>query len=289
MISTDNYLPDKPFDDRISEARRKIKDADAILVGAGAGLSAAAGIDYAGPEFRRDFADYIRKYGFTDLYSSGFYDFPTEEERWARWARHIRFALLSRDAMPLYDELLRLVKGKDFFVITTNVDEQFRKAGFPADRLFEVQGDYGRMQCSHACHDRTYDDTEVVNTINAHAHDLTVDSRFVPACPVCGGTMDVNLRVNQYFVEDENWHKAAARYEEFVASHISSRLVLLEIGVGFNTPAIIRYPFERITYTDQSATLIRLNDSWPQGAREIARRTISFAEDMNVVIPKLAE
>ena len=278
---------ERTLNERIEQARLKIAEADAILIGAGAGLSLAAGIDYAGPEFRTEFADYIQKYGFRDLYSSGFYEFPTEEERWTRWARHIRFTLLSREGMPLYKDLLQLVEGKNFFVITTNVDEQFRKAGFPKNRLFEVQGDYGRMQCSVACHDKTYDDTAVVNNINAHAHDMTVERKFVPVCPVCEGTMDVNLRVNQYFVEDKNWHESAERYEKFVTEHINSRLVLLELGVGMNTPSIIRYPFERITYSDKKATLIRMNDSWPLGASEISDRTISFAEDMSLIIENL--
>ena len=278
---------EKTLKKRIETAKEKIREADAILIGAGAGLSAAAGIDYSGPEFRTAFADYIRKYGFQDLYSSGFYDFPTEEERWTRWARHIQFTLLSRKGMPLYNDLLRIVQDKDYFVITTNVDEQFRKAGFPSDRIFEVQGDYGRMQCSVACHNKTYDDTEVVNTINAHAHDMTVASEYVPVCPVCGGTMDVNLRINQYFVEDERWHKSAERYEEFVNKHLNSRLVLLELGVGMNTPSIIRYPFERITHRNNKSTLIRLNNSWTQGAMENASRTITFGEDMSKVIPLL--
>ncbi len=278
---------DKNLSDRIRDAREKIKEADAILIGAGAGLSSAAGIDYSGPEFRKEFADYIQKYGFSDLYTSGFYDFPTEEERWTRWARHIRFTLLSREDMPLYKELLRLVEGKDFFVITTNVDEQFRKAGFPSDHLFEVQGDYGKMQCSVACHNRTYDNTDIVNAINAHAHDMTVDSKYIPVCPVCGGTMDVNLRINEYFVEDDNWHESAERYEQFVRRHINSRLVLLELGVGMNTPSIIRYPFERITFTDKHATLIRLNSGWPHGAGEISGRTIAFTEDMSQIISLL--
>ena len=280
-------MSDKTFDERIDEARRKIKEADAVLIGAGAGLSAAAGIEYAGSEFRKEFADYIKKYGFSDLYSSGFYAFPTEEERWTRWARHIQFSLLSRDGMPLYKDLLRLVAGKDYFVITTNVDEQFRKAGFPTDRLFEVQGDYGRMQCSVACHDKTYDDTDVVNAINSHAHDMTVDSKYVPICPVCGGTMDVNLRINQYFVEDTHWHESAERYERFVNKHLKSKLVMLELGVGMNTPGIIRYPFEQITFDYKNATLIRFNDSWPLGAKENVDRTITFPEDMSRVIVKL--
>ncbi|MDE6296739.1 MAG: Sir2 silent information regulator family NAD-dependent deacetylase, partial [Muribaculaceae bacterium] len=231
---------EKSLNQRIEDAKAKIRDAEAILIGGGAGLSAASGISYSGPEFRREFADYISKYGFQDLYSSGFYDFPTEEERWTRWARHIRYTTLSRDGMPLYKDLLRLIKGKDYFVITTNVDEQFRKAGFPSDRIFEVQGDYGKMQCSVACHNKTYDDTEVVNAINAHAHDMTVDSQYVPVCPVCGGTMDVNLRINQYFVEDNRWHESADKYEKFVNCHQNSKLVLIELGVGMNTPAIIR-------------------------------------------------
>lgn len=277
------------LNERIEEAKVKIREADAILIGAGAGLSAATGISYSGPEFKKEFADYIRKYGFQDLYSSGFYEFPTEEERWTRWARHIQYTLLSRDGMPLYKDLLRIVQGKDYFVITTNVDEQFRKAGFPSDWLFEVQGDYGRMQCSVACHNKTYDDTEVVNAINSHAHDMTVDPKYVPVCPVCGGTMDINLRINQYFVEDARWHESAQRYDRFVNKHLNTHLVMLELGVGMNTPGIIRYPFEQITYDNRLSTLIRMNDSWTTGLKENAARTITFAEDMSLVIPRLIE
>lgn len=275
------------YSERIDRAAQAISDSDAILIGVGAGLSAAAGLRYSGPEFEHEFADYIEKYHFPDLYSSAFYDFATEEERWTRWARHIDFIRFRPGALPLYSELLELVKNKNYFVITTNVDAQFRKAGFNENRIFEVQGDYGLMQCARACHDTLYDDRRSVEDINANAHDLTVDSRFVPHCPVCGGKMDVHVRVNGNFIEDAHWHSMAERYYSFVEKYKSSRLVLLELGVGFNTPTIIRYPFEQITYADQDATLIRLNSDSPQCSPEIQRQTISFSEDMSMVISKI--
>lgn len=282
---TDKYTP--RFSERIDRAAKAISDSDAILIGAGAGLSAAAGLRYSGPEFEREFADYIEKYHFPDLYSSAFYNFATEEERWTRWARHIDFIRFRPGAMPLYRELLELVNGRNYFVITTNVDAQFRTAGFNENRIFEVQGDYGLMQCAQACNDTLYDDRTTVEDINVNAHDLTVDSRFVPHCPVCGGRMDVHVRVNGNFVEDAHWHSMAERYYSFVEKHKSSRLVLLELGVGFNTPTIIRYPFEQITYANHNATLIRLNSDYPQSSPEIQPQTISFSEDMSMVISKI--
>lgn len=276
------------FEERIREAREKLTEADAVVIGAGAGLSAAAGLDYSGPEFKREFADYIAKYGFPDLYSSSFYDFPTEEERWARWARHIDYARFRPGAFPLYSELFNLVKDKNYFVITTNVDAQFRKAGFNPERIFEVQGDYGLMQCAVGCHPKTYSDKETVEEILKHSHDLTVDSEYVPVCPVCGGNMDVHVRKNQYFVQDEQWNKAATSYEQFMTKYADKgRVVLLELGVGYNTPAIIRYPFEQIAYRNPNATLIRLNADYPKGPRETASRTIAFTENMQDVITRL--
>lgn len=269
-------------------AGEKIKDSRAIVIGAGAGLSAAAGLDYSGPGFRKAFADYIEKYRFPDLYTSSFHEFPTEEERWARWARHIDYARFRPGAFPLYLRLLELVKDHQYFVITTNVDGQFRKAGFDPDRIFEVQGDYGLMQCATGCHPGVYSDRETVEEILKHSHDLTVDSKYLPVCPVCGGDMDVHVRKNQYFVEDESWNKAADRYEDFMTRYAGSgAVVLLELGVGYNTPAIIRYPFEQITFRNPSATLIRLNPDYPNGPQETAARTISFTENMDKVIGKL--
>lgn len=276
------------FSDRIEAAREKLKDADAVVIGAGAGLSAAAGLDYSGEKFKKEFADYIEKYRFPDLYSSSFYEFPTEEERWARWARHIDYARFHPEAFPLYRELLELVKGRNYFVITTNVDGQFKKAGFDPEKIFEVQGDYGLMQCAVGCHPMVYSDKETVEEILKHSHDLTVDSKYVPMCPVCGGNMDVHVRKNQFFVQDEGWENAAERYEEFMARYAGkSHVALLELGIGFNTPTIIRYPFERITYRNPNATLIRLNSQYPHGPKETAARTIPFTENMEEVISRL--
>ncbi len=278
------------FSDRIKVAREKFAEADAVVIGAGAGLSAAAGLDYSGPKFKKEFADYIERYHFPDLYSSSFFDFPTEEERWARWARHIDYARFRPKALPLYRELLELVNGRNYFVITTNVDAQFRKAGFDLSRIFEVQGDYGLMQCAVGCHPEVYSDKETVDEIIKNSHDLTVDSRYVPVCPVCGGNMDVHVRKNHFFVQTENWNKAAQSYEKFMARYAAhGRVVLLELGIGFNTPSIIRYPFEQITYRNPNATLIRLNTDFPHGPAETAERTISFTENMEHVVAALTQ
>ncbi len=276
------------FNEKIKIAREKINEADAVVIGAGAGLSAAAGLDYSGPKFKKEFADYIERYHFPDLYSSSFYDFPTEEERWARWARHIDYARFRPEAFPLYRELLELVVDRNYFVITTNVDAQFRKAGFDPSKIFEVQGDYGLMQCAVGCHPKVYSDKETVDEIIKHFHDLTVDPQYVPVCPVCGGNMDVHVRKNQFFVQDEHWAKAAENYDNFMTRYAEKgKVVLLELGIGFNTPAIIRYPFEQITYRNPEATLIRLNSEYPHGPRETAARTISFTENMATVISAL--
>lgn len=276
------------FREKIDRARECIASSDAVVIGAGAGLSAAAGLDYSGPEFRKEFADYIERYGFPDLYSSSFYEFPTEEERWARWARHIDYIRFRPDAMPLYKELFDLVKDKNYFVITTNVDAQFRKAGFDPERIFEVQGDYGLMQCAVGCHPKLYSDKEAVDEILKHSHDLTVDSRYVPVCPVCGGPMDVHVRKNQFFVQDEAWEQAAQRYESFMNRYADhGKVALLELGIGYNTPGIIRFPFERITFNNPNATLIRLNAEYPHGPAETAARTIAFTENMSDVIRDL--
>lgn len=276
------------FNERVALAKLKLSQAKAVVIGAGAGLSAAAGLDYSGDEFKKEFSDYIRKYGFPDLYTSSFHEFPTEEERWARWARHIDYIRFRPEAMPLYKELYDLVKDKNYFVITTNVDAQFRKAGFKSDKIFEVQGDYGLMQCAVGCHPQLYSDRETVKEIIQHSHDLTVDSEYVPVCPVCGGNMDVHVRKNQYFVQDKAWDEAAERYEEFMARYADNGdVVLLELGIGFNTPAIIRFPFERIAYRNPQATLIRLNAEYPEGPAETASRTISFTENMGKVINEL--
>lgn len=249
---------------RIAAARKAMAAADYVLIGAGAGLSAAAGLDYGGMRFKREFSEFIERYGFTDLYTSSFYDFPTEEERWAYWAKHIDFARFAPPAMELYRDIFRLVDGKKYFVITTNVDGQFRKAGFASDRLFEVQGDYAYLQCACGCHPERYDDKKLVKQMLGSIHDGRIPSSFVPHCPVCGGSMDVNLRKDSYFVEDAAWHLQADRYTQFLKKAYYGRCVLLELGVGYNTPGIIRFPFEQMASANSGMTLIRLNRDFPE-------------------------
>lgn len=269
----------------LNRAKQLIDRADTVLIGAGAGLSAAAGLRYSGPKFEHDFADFIRRYGITDLYSSSFYPFRTEEERWACWARHIQTIRYEPEALPLYRKLLELVSEKEYFVITTNVDGQFRKAGFSPERLFEVQGDYGLNQCQHGCHDILYNNESLVRRMVDATRDCRIPSQLVPVCPRCGGRMEVHVRKDEYFVQDAAWHAAHERYLQFVRSFRQRKsVVLLELGVGFNTPTIIRYPFELMAESYPNATLIRINKSETQNFFDCNERTILLAEDAEALI-----
>ena len=250
----------------LQKAEKAIREAEYIVIGAGAGLSTAAGIHYSGPDFEDAFTDMIDCYGFTDLYTSSFYPFQSEEEKWAYWSRHIDYARFAPEGLPLYKKLLELVQGKEYFVITTNVDGQFIKAGFPEEKVFEVQGDYGLMQCATACHPKRYSNESLVKQMVAEQQDCRVSSDLVPVCPVCGGPMEINVRKDRYFVEDERWHARANDYYHFLEKAQDKKLVLLEYGVGFNTPTIIRFPFERMAASFPDTILIRINTerSYPQ-------------------------
>lgn len=277
------------YQQRLEKATQAIHDADFLLIGAGAGLSDAAGLKYSGERFNMNFKPFIEKYGFKDLYSSSFYPFKTEEERWAYWAKHISLNRYETGATPLYKDLLKLARQKPFFVITTNVESQFQKAGFDEKKIYSVQGDYSFLQCANACHSKLYYNEELVFEMIEKTQDCKIPSALVPRCPVCGGKMDVNLRKDGNFVEDENWHSSNNRYSAFLKEAGKGKIVLLELGVGFNTPGIIRYPFEKMTYQNESATLIRLNKNHPNGAVENEKRTISFTEDMSSVINSIFE
>lgn len=275
------------LDLRLEQAKGALEHAEYVLIGGGSGLSTAAGLAYDGPRFQTHFGPFIEKYGMTDLYSSGFYPFPTQEEKWAYWAKHIKLNRYDTPATELYRVLLRLVEGKQYFVITTNVDGQFAKAGFPAEKIFATQGDYRFLQCATPCHDRLYDNEVLVHEMEIRTKDCKIPSQLVPKCPVCGGDMEVNLRCDDRFVEDEFWHQARQRYMDFLARTSGRRLVLLELGVGYQTPVIIRFLFEQLTYQNENASLIRLNKGYPDGAEENRSRTISFPEDMMEVLTAL--
>ena len=258
-----------------------ISAADVVMVGAGSGLSAAAGFTYSGERFQTYFTDFIESYGFSDMYSAGFYPFKTLEEQWAYWSRHIWHNRYVEAPKDTYDKLLQVLTGKDFFVLTTNVDHRFQLAGFPKDRLFYTQGDYGLWQCSVPCHDSTYDNVEVVARMVEEQHDMRVPRELVPYCPRCGEPMSMNLRVDATFVEDAGWHQAAHRYQDFIEAHAGGNIVFLELGVGANTPGIIKYPFWKQTYANASATYVCVNFDYAQAPVEIRDRSILINGDIH--------
>lgn len=271
------------------QLKEAVRQADAVLIGAGAGLSASAGFTYSGERFKQHFSDFIEKYQFTDMYTAGFYSFPTLEEHWAYWSRHIFYNRYVPAPKPAYDELLSLVRDKDYFVLTTNADHQFQRAGFERHRLFYTQGDYGLWQCSLPCHEKTYDNEETVRKMIEQQKEMKVPSELVPRCPVCGRPMAMNLRADDTFVEDEGWHRAAQRYQEFYRRCGKSRLVLLELGVGGNTPGIIKYPFWQMTASNPQAVYACLNDGEAFVPRELADQSILINADIGRALEEIEQ
>ena len=273
--------------DKAAQLREALDRADAVQIGAGAGLSTSAGFTYTGKRFTDTFADFISKYGFRDMYSGGFYPFETLEEHWAYWSRYIYINRYQDAPKDTYADLLALVQGKDYFVLTTNVDHCFQKAGFDKHRLFYTQGDYGLWQCSGPCHDKTYDNEAVIRKMVAEQKDMRVPSELVPRCPVCGAPMSMNLRADSTFVEDEGWHQAAARYQDFIRRHDRLHVLFLELGVGANTPGIIKYPFWKMVYQNPKAAYACVNLSEAYCPAEIRKRSICIDEDIDKVLKKL--
>lgn len=275
------------FSDNIKKLKSETENAETIVIGAGAGLSASAGFAYDGERFERYFSDFHEKYGIADMYSGGFYPFETQEESWAWWSRQI---IVNRYDCPVgkpYGDLLKLVKDKDYFVLTTNVDHQFQRAGFDKKRLFYTQGDYGLWQCSKACHDKTYDNEKAVREMAAEQRDMKIPTALIPKCPVCGAPMTMNLRCDELFVQDEGWYAAAFRYEDFLRRHKDMHILFLEIGVGFNTPAIIKYPFLQMTAKNPKAVYACINQGEILCPEELAGRSVCIRADIGDVIASL--
>lgn len=275
------------YSEQIDRLKKEIETADAILVGAGAGLSTAAGLTYSGERFEKYFADFHKKYGITDMYSGGFYPYETFEEYWAWWSRHIFVNRYDVPAGKPYTDLLKLVHGKDYFVLTTNVDHQFQLAGFDKKRLFYTQGDYGLWQCSKPCHSKTYDNESSVRQMISEQKDMKIPSELIPKCPVCGKPMTMNLRCDDTFVQDAGWHSSAGRYEDFVRRHQNMHVLFLELGVGGNTPVIIKYPFWKMTAQNPSATYASINLGEASAPWEIQARSICIQKDIAQVLTDL--
>lgn len=293
--------------DAIRRARELIRNADAVVVGAGAGLSTAAGFTYSGERFRKYFADAEKTYGFHDMYSGGFYRYPSEETMWTVWSRNIYVNRYMDPPKDTYQSLLQLVKDKDYFVITTNVDHCFQKAGFDKSRLFYTQGDYGLFQCSEPCHKKTYDNEAVIRQMvlaqGFHISDggslstleeapdvkLEIPNELISHCPVCGRPMALNLRSDNTFVQDEGWYAAAERYDRFLNDRGEGRIVFLEIGVGYNTPGIIKFPFWRYTAQNPNATYICMSHGHSHIPEAIVERSVSLVGDADEIIHQLNE
>ena len=271
----------KSISERIEQIRKVLDEAEYVIVGAGAGLSAAAGIDYGGERFQKYFADYIEKYNMTDMYTAGFYPFETEEEKWGYWSKHIYTNCINMESTRLYEKLYELVSNKKYFVVTTNVDEQFVKSGFPSEKVYATQGSYNYFQCSKACHNKLYKNTETIKQmVDNIDEDLKIPTDLIPVCPVCGELMDTNLRKDNYFVEDENWHQQNKAYSKFLNEAKNYKTVLLEFGIGYNTPAIIRLPFETMTSKLSDWTLVRFNRSHLEVAVEYHKTYRLMPPDM---------
>lgn len=275
------------YSGQIEKLKGQLEAADAIVIGAGAGMSASAGFAYSGERFETHFADFHKKYGITDMYSGGFYPYDTLEEYWAWWSRHILVNRYDAGVGKPYTDLLRLVQGKDYFVLTTNVDHQFQLAGFDKQRLFYTQGDYGLWQCSKACHDRTYDNEASVRQMAARQKDMKIPTELIPKCPVCGAPMTMNLRSDDTFVQDKGWYAAADRCSDFIRRHQGLHVLFLELGVGANTPAIIKYPFWRMTAQNAQAVYACINAGQAFCPERIAKRSICIDGDIAQVLSRI--
>ena len=270
--------------DNIARLKQELDTADAVVIGAGSGLSTSAGFTYTGERFQKYFGDFIAKYGFRDMYSGGFYPFDSLEEHWAYWSRYIYYNRYADPPKSTYTDLLKIVKDKDYFVITTNVDHCFQKAGFDKKRLFYTQGDYGLFQCSKPCHRATYDNEEVVREMVKRQKDMKIPTGLIPHCPVCGKPMTMNLRADDTFVQDDGWYRAAERYADFLRRHKEIKMLLLELGVGMNTPGIIKYPFWQMAAQNPNADYVSINAGEAYAPEEIRERAICVNGDIGEVI-----
>ena len=288
-------------EEQIELLKNEIQKADAVVIGAGAGLSTSAGFTYSGERFEKYFFDFIKEYGIRDMYSGGFYPFPNDEIRWAWWARHIYFNRYVKAPKPVYDELFSLLKDKDYFVITTNVDHQFQKAGFDKKRLFYTQGDYGLFQSVNPQIQKTYDNEEwIMKAMKAQGFVknengvfgvpesreilMRIPAELIPKCPDDGSDMTTNLRIDSSFVEDEGWHTAAEKYSEFLEKHKNNHVLFLELGVGANTPVIVKYPFWYMVMENKKAVYACVNYQEAFCPNELEERSICIDEDIGEVL-----
>ena len=286
-IWTKKSTPD--YSVQIKNLQTALSEADAVVIGAGAGLSTSAGFVYTGERFEKYFSDFAEKYSIKDMYSGGFYPFATPEEHWAYWSRYIYINRYMDAPKPVYDAILKLVQDKDYFVITTNVDHCFQKAGFDKKRLFYTQGDYGLFQCSEPCCQETFENEAVIRQMMERQENMKIPTELLPVCPHCGKPLTMNLRSDDTFVEDEGWHRAAERYENFLRTRNGQKILFLELGVGYNTPSIIKYPFWQMTAKNPDATYACINKGQAVCPQQIRGKSICLDMDVGECIKTLMD
>ena len=277
----------KDFSESIQKLETEIETAEAIVIGAGAGISVSSGFVYSGSRFDRNFSDFHEAYGITDMYSGGFYPFPSIEEYWAWWSRMIWINRYECGVGKPYSDILSLVCNKDYFIITTNVDHQFQRAGFDKKRLFYTQGDYGLFQCSEPCHQKTYDNEDAIRKMIDEQSNMKIPSSLIPLCPGCGKPLTTNLRIDDRFVQDDGWYASASCYEDFLRRHKGMHVLFLELGVGMNTPGIIKYPFWRMVMENENALYCTVNKGQVYVPSEIKNKSIIIDDDIGYVITQL--
>lgn len=267
--------------DYSAKLSKLIKDADAIVIGAGAGLSAAAGYNFSADRFMKYFADFNEKYGIKDMYFGSFHPFEKETEYWSFWARKIYYNRYfdEKDGInDLYPTLLNLIKDKNYFVITTNADHLFVRNGFDKERLFYTQGQYGLLQCSKPCKQVTYDNKELIMKMLDSQSGMEIDESLIPLCPNCGAKLTFNLRMDEKFVQDEGWNLAHKRYSNFLENTLNSKILFLDLGIGMNTPSIIKYPFIKMTYDNDNAFYVSINRDNEFSADNIKKLGIDISD-----------
>ena len=286
-IWTKKYTTD--YSVQIKDLQTALSEADTVIIGAGAGLSTSAGFVYTGERFKKYFSDFTAKYGIKDMYSGGFYPFATPEEHWAYWSRYIYINRYMNAPKPVYDDILKLVQDKDYFVITTNVDHCFQKAGFDKKRLFYTQGDYGLFQCSEPCCQETFENEALICEMVKRQDNMKIPTELLPTCPHCGKPLTMNLRSDDKFVEDEGWHRAAERYENFLRTRAGGKILFLELGVGYNTPVIIKYPFWQMTAKNPDATYACINQGQAVCPEDLEPQAICINADIGDTLSDVIE
>ncbi|MCQ2405776.1 MAG: Sir2 silent information regulator family NAD-dependent deacetylase [Oscillospiraceae bacterium] len=277
------------YREEIKKLKKALDSAEAVFIGAGAGLSASAGLTYSGERFYKYFGDMAERFAISDMYSAGFYPFPNEGSFWAFWSRNIYYNRFADDTNDCYALLLSLVKDKNYFVITTNVDHCFQRAGFDKRRLWYMQGDYGLFQCSLPCTQDTYDNEDTIRAMIASEEDMKVPPELFPRCPKCGRRMTLNLRIDDSFVQDKGWYEARERYEAFIRDCKRKRVLFLELGVGMNTPVWIKYPFIDEVCENRNAVYASINRGDAFAPGEISERSILIDADIRKTLAELLE